>query len=206
VVTGPSGAGKTVVAARLARGWDLPHIELDALYHAEPDHAPHEWAALRETVRDQLSRHPGGWIFDGSYDGVMDLLLGEADAVTWLRLPFTVAYPRLVRRTLRRARSKELLWGVYRERWSNFLRWDSALGWGLILWRGHHRKTRARLRAARPETRILVLRSPREVAQFLARAQQRPGSGRAAQKNPTGPSDEEARGRSRQPGPLGLLR
>lgn len=33
LVVGTSGAGKTTLAARVARAWRLPRVELDALHH-----------------------------------------------------------------------------------------------------------------------------------------------------------------------------
>ena len=88
----------------------------------------------------------------------------------WLRLPFRVVYPRLVRRTLQRAVSRELLWGTNRERWRDVLGRESMLVWGISNWKAHHRKMRARLRQAPPGVRIVVLRSSREVVGFLAAA------------------------------------
>jgi adenylate kinase family enzyme len=145
-------------------------VELDALFHNKPDWNDATWEEFRESVREAIEARPEGWICDGNYDKVTDILLAEADTVIWLRLPFFVVYPRLVKRTLRRAVTRELLWGTNRERWRDVLGPQSMLIWGITNWKAHFRKTRARLRSAPPGVRIVVLRSTSEVAGYLAAA------------------------------------
>ena len=50
-------------------------------------------------------------MIDGSYQSwIGQFALGKADVVVWLDLPMRVWLPRLLRRTIRRARSGEELW------------------------------------------------------------------------------------------------
>jgi len=57
-----------------------------------------------------------GWVIDGNYSSKLgDLVVRAADTVVWLDLPMRVWLPRLLRRTVRRVRTKEELWNGNRE-------------------------------------------------------------------------------------------
>jgi adenylate kinase family enzyme len=170
-VYGPSGSGKSTFARELAARLGLPHIELDAIVHSRPDWDDLPVEEFRSAVREVVAENCGGWVIDGNYSPVRDLVLPHADTAVWLRLPFRVVYPRLIRRSLRRMWSRELLWGVNRESFRiGFLSRESILLWGITNWRPHHTKTRAALREAKDRgTHIVVLRTAREVEAFLRR-------------------------------------
>jgi adenylate kinase family enzyme len=108
VIASTSGSGKTTIARELARRFDVPYLELDALVHGPG------WL---ETPDDELRAQVGpvvardGWVIDGGYwHKLGDLVLGAADVVVWLDLPIRVWLPRLLRRTWRRVRRREELW------------------------------------------------------------------------------------------------
>jgi adenylate kinase family enzyme len=109
-----------------------------------------------------------GWVVDGNYHTKLGtLVLGQADVVLWLDLPFRVTFPRALRRTLRRLRTGESLWGTNVESWrAVFLSRDSLLWWAL--------KSRFRLRRKFPATLDAYphvrLRSRREVERFVREA------------------------------------
>src|SRR5688500_10111560 len=87
-VVGTPGSGKTRLARRLSHHLDLPYLELDALYHrAGWQETPREEfrAAVRRAV-DRFESWHNGWIVDGNYDDVDDLLAG-ADTIVWLDYP-----------------------------------------------------------------------------------------------------------------------
>lgn len=129
-VLGTSGSGKTTLARRLAERFDLPHLELDAVYHqtgwtALPDDA------FRATVADFCAADR--WVVCGKYATVRELVLDRADTVVCLdhhRLRQTL---RVARRTARRAATGEELWNGNRERWGNLAIWrrpeDSIVRW-----------------------------------------------------------------------------
>ena len=168
VVYGPSGSGKTTTAREIAERLGVTHIELDALMHVRPgwdDASPEEFQA---SIRAAINAAPNGWVADGNYSVGGTILLDAADTAIWLRLPFRVVYPRLARRTIKRVLSRELLWDTNRERWRDVFSKDSMFVWGIKSWKGHFRKTRARLRSAPGSVRIIVLKTPREVDDFLA--------------------------------------
>ncbi|MGW4365356.1 adenylate kinase [Nocardia takedensis] len=105
VVLGRGGAGKSVLAARLATLTGLPVVELDK-YFWSPDLRPlppREWARVQSRLADEPR-----WILDGDlgpYD-VLDVRLRAADTVIVLDF----ALWRCVWRALRRSRENAAFW------------------------------------------------------------------------------------------------
>lgn len=168
VVYGPTGSGKTTVAGSIAWRIGVPHIELDAIFWM-----PH-WVSkpveeFRADVSAILSRYGDGWVCDGNYRYVRDLILPQADAVVWLRLPFRVVFWQLLKRTIGRLRRDEVLWGTNRESWRlHFLSRDLLLLYAITSWRRHHEGIRQDLEEIPHQASIWELRSVREIEEFLA--------------------------------------
>ena len=114
VVYGTTGSGKTTVAARIAECIGVPHIELDAIFWL-PDWTQKPPEEYKAEVSALLEEYHDGWVCDGNYSALREPTLPQADAIIWLRLPFRVIYWRLLKRTFRRAWTKESLWGTNRE-------------------------------------------------------------------------------------------
>ncbi len=167
-VYGATGSGKTSFAAEIARRLGLAHIELDAI-HWLPDWVEKPLPELRADVAAALASHAGGWVCDGNYSKVRDVVLAEADMVVWLHLPLRVSFWRLLKRTVRRGLRRESLWGTnYESLRLSFFSRDSLLLYALT--KGRHSGDKARrLRDSRPPGMPLhELRSSRQVAAFLA--------------------------------------
>ena len=84
-------------------------IELDALFWGR------DWQpAPVELFRHRVERETrdGDWIVVGNYGQVRDLVWRPADTLVWLDLPLPLVMWRLLRRTIRRAATKEELWGT----------------------------------------------------------------------------------------------
>jgi len=111
-VIGVTGSGKTTLAGDLARTLGISQVELDALRFgpgwSEP---PNE--VFRERVAKALQI--AGWVTDGNYSMLRDIIWKQADTVVWLDYPFLVCFWRLLRRTLRRVVLQEELWNNNRE-------------------------------------------------------------------------------------------
>jgi adenylate kinase family enzyme len=166
-VYGPSGSGKSTVARQIGGVLNLPVVELDSLFHG-PNWNPTPEDEFRRKVRDALDRRDGGWVCDGNYSFVRDLTLPLADTVVWLRLPFRVAYWRLLKRTITRFWTKELLWGTNRESFrQSFLSRDSILLWGITHWRAHFRNVRQSLKEISHRAALVELYATRDVSEFL---------------------------------------
>ncbi len=168
-VVGTPGSGKTRVAAALARSLDVPHIELDALFHL-PGWTERPLEEFRAEVAE-LARQPG-WVIDGNYGSrVQDIVWAHADTVVWLDLPRRVVMRRIVLRTLSRITRRTELWGGNRERWQSLFSRDptrSIIAWA---WTQHgpytERYESAMTDPAWAHIRFIRLRSARDVARFL---------------------------------------
>jgi len=167
VVIGTSGAGKTTLAGRLSTRLSIPHVQLDAL-HWEPNWTEAAPEVLRARVAAALQGD--AWVVDGNYTMLRDLTWCRAHLVVWLDYGLPRIMAQLVRRTLRRALTREEIWNGNREslRTALFSR-DSILLWALQTYRQRRREYRALF--GQPEHRhltVIHLRSPRETAHWLA--------------------------------------
>jgi hypothetical protein len=168
-VYGPSGSGKSTLARQIGAALGLHAVELDALFH-QPNWTPTPEDEFRAKVAGVLDGYRDGWVCDGNYGIVRDLVLSRADAVVWLKLPFRVVYPRLVWRTVSRAWQKQELWNTNRESWRlSFTSKDSILLWGITHWRAHFRGVARSLAEHGTHLPVVELRSPREVEVFVRR-------------------------------------
>lgn len=83
-VVGTTGSGKTTTARRLAAALKVPHVELDALYW-QPEWTETPVEPFRRLVSEALSAD--GWVVDGNYGKVRDIVLARAESVVWLDFP-----------------------------------------------------------------------------------------------------------------------
>jgi adenylate kinase family enzyme len=168
VVYGPTGSGKTTVARRIGELLDLPVVELDAVFW-RPNWEPTPADEFRPKALHTLGTHGRGWVCDGNYSMLRDAILPMADTVVWLRPPFLVAYWRLLRRTIARIRTKELLWGNNFESWRPaFLSRDSLLLFAIGHWRKHFKGVAQDLEEIPHRATVVKLRSSQQVEGFLA--------------------------------------
>ena len=167
-VYGPSGSGKTTLGRQLGKLLDLPVVELDAIHHL-PNWQERPLDEFREIVTSKLDGYEDGWVCDGNYGGVREFVLGRADTVVWLRLPFHVVYWRLLTRTIVRSWRREELWNGNRESFRlAFFSRDSILLWGISHWRDHHKHFERDLARYAHTDDVRILRSPREVDALVA--------------------------------------
>ena len=175
MIVGGPGNGKSTLARRLADGLGLRHIELDGLFHV----TDWESATPEEFRRDlvaAMDEAPDGWVTCGNYLTMCDdLHIAQADTFVWLDLPRRTVVWRTAKRTIRRAITRETLFGnEIREPWANFTSWDpnkNIIRWAWV----HHSIYRDKFgpRLARPEwahLRIHHLTTPDQIAEFLALA------------------------------------
>jgi adenylate kinase family enzyme len=160
-VVGSTASGKSTFAAKLAARLDVPHVELDALFWG-PDWTAPDDDDFRSIVRREAGAD--GWVIDGNYSRFLSITLERADTVVWLDLPLRTCLGRVIRRTARRARTREDLWASgNREDLQKLLGRDSLVWWVL---RTHRRRRREHVaRFADPaNAHLRVLRFQSSVA------------------------------------------
>lgn len=117
-VIGSSGSGKTTLARAVSGRLGLPCLELDSVFH-QPGWRPKP----DDVFRAEVAAFVGGddWVVDGNYTshGVAQLVWPRADTVVWMDMPRSVVMRRVIRRTLRRALTREELWNGNREPLTN---------------------------------------------------------------------------------------
>lgn len=167
-VVGNSGSGKSTVARAIAARLGVPHIELDAIHH-QADWMPSPPERLREAVTRGIESD--GWVVDGNYAGVRDLVWARADTVVWLDMPRMLVMWQVLTRTLRRIARGEELWNGNRERWHNLFTLDPEESVVLWAWSRHgtyrERYQRAMDDPAWSHLRFVRVRSRREAARLL---------------------------------------
>lgn len=147
-VMGNSSAGKSTLGERLASALEVPFVELDALNWLPG------WVGLNATDPDELDRRMreatagDGWVVAGSYTAFAQRAFWHrVQVVIWLDLPRRLLLWRMLSRSWRRWRSRELLWGTnYESFWGQFCVWrrsESLLWW---IWTQHAHKRRELLR------------------------------------------------------------
>lgn len=170
IVVGPSCSGKTTLAAELARRIGCPFVELDALFW-KPGWTPPPDDEFRESL---VKAHSGdAWVSAGNYlRHTQHLTWPLADTIIWLDFPLHVTTTRVLARSWRRWRSRELLWGTNYERfWDQLRLWspnDSLIAYNV----SRHWRNRALFESAAEEARaagkrFVRLRSARGVARLL---------------------------------------
>lgn len=163
LIAGVSGVGKSTLARRVADATGSPYTEIDALYHGPG------WTPRTEFVDDvcAYSAEPG-WVTEWQYQPVRQLLLERADTLVWLDLPVRVAITRVVLRTVRRQRTKQVLWNGNTEPglWHAVRNPEGIIRWAIKHQRTY-RRTVPEAVITHPHLRLVRLRSQREVEAWL---------------------------------------
>lgn len=177
-VTGNSSSGKSSFAEALADAIGADFVELDALNWLPG------WVGLNATDPGRLERRfrdatrGESWVAAGSYTAFAQRAFWpRLDTVIYLDLPMPLLVWRVLRRSWRRWRTKELLWGTNVESfWTQLALWrgDDSLVWWIAT---QHARKRRRFfdHVADPRwrhIRFLRLKSRREVAEFLERVRE----------------------------------
>jgi adenylate kinase family enzyme len=158
-VIGNSCSGKSTLGERLARVLEVPFVEIDAL-NWQPG-----WVGLNATDPQELERRLNeaiagdGWVVAGSYMGFSQRTFWpRLETVIWLDLPLPQLVSRVLRRSWRRWRSKELLWGTnYEQFWPQLAIWrkEESLLWWIVT---QHKRKRSNMLACMTDPRWAHIR------------------------------------------------
>lgn len=162
MIIGPSGSGKSTLARALGKRLGLPVVHLDRAYWGPGWVAPRK-DVWRGTVAELAANDT--WVMDGSYSSTVDLRLPRTECVIWLDLPRRIYFPRTVWRLIRHyGRERGDVGRGCPERFDlGFFR-----DW-VWTYPSRGRPRDAALMAKLPaHIRAVVLRSPRQVRQFVA--------------------------------------
>lgn len=164
VVIGSSCVGKTTFAKRLAAILDVKHIEIDRLnWLPQWRERPNE--ELRKLVEQETSAK--SWVVDGNYSRVRDITWPRATHIVWLDYSFPVVLYRAMRRTIRRAYTKEEVCNGNRETFrQTFFSTDSMILWVLKTFRSRRRRYK-KLVAETDDVRFIVIEKSPEADDFL---------------------------------------
>ncbi|MCJ1707826.1 AAA family ATPase [Microbacterium sp. VKM Ac-2923] len=161
-IAGVSGVGKTTLARRIAGVADIPHTEIDALFHGA------DWTPRPPFLDDVRALVAGDtWVTEWQYSEARPLLTARADLLVWLDLPFWwVTLPRVVSRTLRRRLRAEPLWNGNLEPplRTFFTDPEHIVRWSIATRHAY----RERIAALRPDLAVVRLRTRGEVERWLA--------------------------------------
>ncbi|MGI9013917.1 MAG: adenylate kinase [Phycisphaerales bacterium] len=168
-IVGPTGSGKTTLADQLGAALALPVIHLDDIHHLpgwQERSRIESCAILRRNLRGQ------DWVVDGNYSWMRAEHHQSIDWILWLDYGLCVTLPRLLRRTLRRARTGESVCNGNRESLERaFFNRESILWWALST----HSTRRAGLtQELRSHSGVVRLRSSAETQAWLRSFDRKP--------------------------------
>jgi len=161
---GPTGAGKSTVAARLAVHLGVKPTSIDDI---------HWGPAWVEGPRGQTAKQVQAvaaqpcWVLDGNYSFIRSQVADRVQLFVWLDLPLRVTFPRLaLRGVFRSLRKTPCCSGNVETLRRTFLQRDSLLLWALT----HFDETRRKAAQTAVAHRHVRLRSQREVDRWLKHA------------------------------------
>jgi adenylate kinase family enzyme len=168
-IIGSTSSGKSTLGERLAGLLDVPLVELDALYW-KPDWVESADEEFFPKVAEATSGD--GWVVAESYSRTRELYWSRLETVIWLDLPLAVSVWRVLVRSWRRSRNRELLWGTNYEGFAKHLKlWspkDSLVAWAVTTHgQARRRNLEAMLDPRWRHVRWVRLQSQREVDEFL---------------------------------------
>ncbi len=169
VIVGSTGSGKSTLAEQLASVFNIPYVELDALFWG-PNWQPVDDEIFLGHVIDAIQSDT--WAVAGNYRRVRDMIWSKADTVIWLDYFMIINLWRLFHRTIRRSWFQHDLWGTGNtESWrAQFMSKDSLFLWLLDSYA--RRKQEYPAMFADPQyshLTIIHLRSPFETTRWLNR-------------------------------------
>lgn len=165
-IIGHPGSGKSTLARAISKKLSIPHIHLDRLWfegggRANAFDTP-DIERVRAYVREKTLEAIAGdsWVSDGLYARVQPEIAERADVVIFLDIPLWKRLYSHAKRALKPfMRHKELSW------------WDELKFFREIVRRTYSRKAKYQAILERFADKVVILRSWKEVDDYLARLQ-----------------------------------
>lgn len=163
-IIGYSGCGKSTLAKQLGREYGLPVLHLDQVHWLPGwvERSLQEEKAEIETFLDQNE----GWVIDGNYSSSLyDRRMEEADYILWLCFNRMLCLWRVAKRYWQnRGRTRDSMTQGCEEKLDLEFIW-----WVLYEGRSPRKEVAYRQLAARYPDKVAVLRSPRQLENWLSR-------------------------------------
>ncbi|WP_010676722.1 DNA topology modulation protein [Bacillus timonensis] len=160
VLIGSGGSGKSTLARQLGKKLNIKVYHLDALFW-KPNWVGVPKAEQRKVQKEMVKKSE--WIIDGNYGGTMEIRLNAADTIIFLDTHRTICAYRAIKRILQyRNRTRpDMAEGCIERVNLDFFKW---------IW-SYPKKKRPeivkRLNQLSREKQVIILKSPKEVKQFL---------------------------------------
>ena len=162
MIIGPCGAGKSTVSHLLAAKLRLPLIHMDQL-NWQPGWVDEGNDRLRGLLAVEVAKER--WLIEGNYGSTMAMRLERADTVLYLDYPLPLCLWRLIKRIATfHGRTRPDMPDNCPERF------DGAFLWYVLRWNhGPRQRTEAQLLGH--ERKVVRLKNPRALADWLARVE-----------------------------------
>ena len=160
--------GKTTLSKALAERYDLEFIEQDEIRHQA------NWVELSNEehivmLEGRFADAENGWVSDGNYSSIVDVVSKRVDTVIALALPWRVMLWRTFWRTVKRRVTGEVLWNGNRESFRNAFLSRSSVVYDLWIRRDRFKTIAEMAIAQKPEgVELVIIRSTRELRDFYA--------------------------------------
>lgn len=163
---GVSGSGKSSAARAYAARTGLPEYSADDDIGWLPGWRQPSTAAQRELAARIAGQDR--WVLDSAYGVWRDLVVPRAELIVGLDYPRWLSLLRLLRRSFRRVRAREIVCNGNQESYRRLVAKDSIIGWHF---RSFSRKRRVMREMQRTPGRaeVLIFRRPRELDAWLSR-------------------------------------
>jgi adenylate kinase family enzyme len=164
LILGSCGAGKSTLAKKLQEVLEIDIIHLDQ-YYWKPSWTRTEKEEWQNKVSDLTSGE--SWIMDGNYRSTLDIRIPQSDAIIWLDFSPFICFRRVLKRRIRKNRLDDI--AGCRERVTfELLKW--------VLWtfpRINRKEIEEKIKQVKEEKEVYILRSDREVNDFLLKLKSR---------------------------------
>lgn len=128
-IIGMSGCGKTTLAQQLGEYYGLERLQIDSMYWEE-NWTLREGEDFFELV--EVTTTADCWVIDGNGAHAKTMIWERATHILWLNYSFTRVFTQLLRRTIRRVWTKEVIFSGNQESFRrSFLSQESIL-WFMI--------------------------------------------------------------------------
>lgn len=183
-LTGGPGSGKSWLAQRLARSMGADYIDLDGrMLQIKPldvvvDTQPGYDAFIAARDADlEAATQADAWVSDGAFVGVSQVAFERADLIVWMDTPWHIASYRIVSRHLKAELRRNNRFPGWRRLydfwcWSNRFYRD-ANPHCLNVWGTPNTRAFTREVLAPYQSKLVLVRSKREVRELLRRFEQK---------------------------------